>query len=243
MKWISRKHLIYPNKEQKKIIDNLLSQLSQNNTYEFQNNNNIFFLDEYHEYIRVPIIGDIRISDSYTKITPNIFRIKLFKEECLDSSGREEIITDNKYYFIIDYIINKDDEILITILTNIHRKKKEEITLQDIDKIYNQNINNLESEIDKIKKKMDRLSTHTPYYWKMQKQLSKKEMKLMNAKMNKYEDMLQIEKNNKIQQNNLLSLIPNNSSSISTVPIIENTQNNNKIEIVFIDHERKYRNI
>lgn len=243
MKWISRKHLIYPNKEQKKIIDNLLSQLSQNNTYEFQNNNNIFFLDEYHEYIRVPIIGDIRISDSYTRITPNIFRIKLFKEECLNGSGREKIITDNKYYFIIDYIINKDDEILITILTNIHRKKKEEITLQDIDKIYNQNINNLESGIDKIKRKMDRLSTHTPYYWKMQKQLSKKEMKLMNAKMNKYEDMLQIEKNNKIQQNNLLSLIPNNSSSISTVPIIENIQNNNKIEIVFIDHERKYKNI
>lgn len=259
MKWLSRKHIIYPDNNQKQIINKLLIRTG---SYEVNNNDNIFFLNEYHEYIRIPHIGDIRIVDDFTRLKyrPKILKIKLIKEYAPNNIIEEQY----NYYMIIDYIINKNDELIIDILTNIHRKKKQDITLNDIDTIYNKNINDLESDVNYLKRKIDRLSTHTPYYWKMQKQLSKKEMKLMNAKMNKYEDILNIEKNNKIEQNNLLSLIPNSGNSISSMNSINNSisstnnilinntnmqsstpilNNKQKIEIVWIDKDRKFKNI
>lgn len=244
MNFISRKYNIFPTKNQSRIIYRLLYNKSY---YEFYNIHNIFFLDEYHEYIRIPQLGDIRIYDYYPrdKIEFNIIRMRLYRNNDLNSI----LYGGGEYYLMIDYILSKDNTIAIEILTNVYRKDKRDITLGDIDKIYNQGITDLEKDIDKVKKKMERLSTHSKFYWKMQKQLSKKEMKLMNAKMNQMSDIIKCEEDSK--QQNIFGITANTTSSNSStfIDTILNNQKNKiniqkqKIDIVWIDKNRKYRNL
>lgn len=282
IQYMGRKYKIFPSYNQLKIIKQLL----YNKTYyEFYNLNNIFFLDEYHEFIRIPQLGNVRISDHYIrpKKELTIIRVRLFRDDneylnklikLADEENKEKQSSNNnidnieefkrirgEYYLMIDYIINKDDEMIIDILTNIHKKRKRDITLGDIDRVYNTKIEDLEKNVETVKKKMEKLSTHSKFYWKMQKQLSKKEMKLMNAKMNKYEDILKCEEESKMSNiNNIFGITksPNVSPQLpsSQNNFINNVVNKEKIEIVyivdknkpkqdivFIDKNRKYKDI
>lgn len=272
MKFLSRKHTILPTYNQLQIIKKLLN---NKDSYEFYNIYNIFFLDEYHEYIRIPQLGDIRIIDNYIKLNgdPRIVKVVLFKKLYNHDNQQKNNINDNiindniihmkgdEYYLMINSIIDKNEELIIDILTNIHRKDKKNITLADINKIYNQKIEDLEKNVEAVKKKMDRLSTHSKFYWKMQKQLSKKEMRLMNAKMNKYEDILKCEEESKT--NNIMGITGflHSSSPIIENNFIDKVLNNNqqnkqkkeivyiidknkpKQEIVYIDVNRKFKDL
>lgn len=277
--YMERKYKIYPSYNQLKIIKKLLYNKAY---YEFYNVNTIFFLDEYHEFIRIPQLGNVRISDHYIrpKKELTIIRVRLLKDDneylnklmkLADEESNKKQLNNNiesissiiggEYCLMINYIINKDDEMIIDILTNIHRKRKRDITLGDIDRVYNKKIEDLEKNVETVKKKMEKLSTHSKFYWKMQKQLSKKEMKLMNAKMNKYEDILKCEEESKMSNiNNIFGItkspnvLPQSSSSQNN--FINNVVNKEKIEIVyivdknkpkqdivFIDKNRRYRDI